>query len=202
MRAKNELMSILSLRSNVKIFGLLLLCLQAGCTTTDTRSQAVNEALKLIESCPYWNQLAATDLTGAREIIHTLEKLNNYSSTVLRLAIVKFQESHFAINGRKTFDDWTKLFLINRYIFNVPEWENSERARTYGGFFPIPRENGKVNVMWPLAINRSGEVELIGQSVGYLGDRFLAVEEFDFFLQEHGRRPKIPPEDYVGTQHP
>ena len=138
-----------------------------------------------MELCPQWNHIEPGDDRKAQmDLFECLDKLNEFDSPTLRCAIKQFLLSHENIDG------WSKLFIVNRYVCDVPEWVPLAQGSSFSGFMGFPIEDGRVGLLWPLGKSASGRIVLIGHTAGYLGPSFLAVDEFDAFLKSYGRRAK------------
>jgi hypothetical protein len=115
----------------------------------------------------------------------SLEALSRYDTPTIRAAFAQFSSE-----SRDGHADDEKLFLANRYLFNVPEWVSAERALGFGGWFGIPQSEKGVNLLWPLHREPSGRLRLVGRQIGYLGPPFAAMDELDYLEKEYGRRPR------------
>ena len=81
----------------------------------------------------------------------------------------------------------SKLFVLNRYVFNVPEFTPLNQQR-FGSFLGVPVLEGRVNELWPWQIDPAGELQLTGFFRGYAGESFVALEEAEAFQRLYGRR--------------
>lgn len=177
-----------------KYFGTLVIVLVGGCTSpqqfdeawiTSERSEKVRTAVQIIEACPSWIALDPGDYAAKQKILNSLRSLNAFDRYTLRRAIDQFRENTRIYD----VDAMAKLFLLNRYLFAVPEWVQRENAVHFGGWTGIPNDNGRVNELWPLQLAENGQWELVvGRSLGYMGAAFDATGEFDYFLRIYGRR--------------
>jgi hypothetical protein len=90
----------------------------------------------------------------------------------------------------KTIEEDTKIFLLMRVLFNLPEHATS-RPR----FYPWHENhtdldsNGTVNVAWPITW-KSGNPQLVTGETGIQGvvDLYLPAEEYDYFLRHYPMR--------------
>lgn len=94
-------------------------------------------------------------------------------------------------NGRYSTEAMAKLYLLNRVFFNVPEWEDKEQVKFYGGFIGVPVQDEKINLIWPLIVRNTGEYQVENVSAGYAGDDYLAVEEAVAFSTMYGKRNSV-----------
>jgi hypothetical protein len=147
---------------------------------------AVRRAVELIESMPAWSDVPADDLFSRRKIIDVLKELAMYDLDILRKAIRRY------ISRRKREDSYdvstmSRLYLLNRYIFNVPN-KVPLGLRRFAAFFGMPYDSQWINELWPLSTDEKGEMVLTGEFRGYFGEVYLALEEFDHFRERYGLR--------------
>lgn len=85
-----------------------------------------------------------------------------------------------------------KNFVPNRYVFNVPQRVFLGATPQFGGWF-VPHDGNLLEHMWPLEVNESGMLTLVGLSRGYAGKQYDTIGEFDHFSKANGRRPRKVP---------
>jgi hypothetical protein len=185
-------MPMVKLVFNIRLAWTILLIGLLGCASNPAENADLSSeteivaATKLIEACPNWAQIRKSDGGERNRIIPILEEVNHYPSVTLRRAMERFQNStNCGLDGMAT------LFLINRYIFNVPQWVLTNDATQFGGWFGIPEANGKVDMLFPLEAAPSGKLKLTGAHIGYMGAPFQALNEFDWFKRRFGRRRQM-----------
>jgi hypothetical protein len=148
-----------------------------------SKDPEVIEAVTIMSDCPIGTQV--TDLRRqARErqkITACLRKLARYRTSVLRAAELQYEGVLRAQSPHSSPGDLSVLYLVNRYIFNVPDASPRSEARFFGGWEGVPVTENEVNLLWPLAVGKSGDLEFSGTFGGYNGPVFQAVEEFDYF---------------------
>jgi hypothetical protein len=88
----------------------------------------------------------------------------------------------FAPPGSLNVEDAGRLLLLNRIVFEVPEWADS--VGFFGGFVGPQTKGGQAQIGWPF--DQSGEI--VHPFRGYMGDEFQALSEFDRFAQQYPRR--------------
>lgn len=174
----------------------------AGETKPETMPRGVTaqDVVKILESCPAWSDTN----TRTNDMLACLKLLSNCDTAVLRAGLVQFVEKCQS-EKQYTIDNMSKLFILNRLVFAVPEGEKFS-GPFFGGWEGVPHAGHEMNMLWPLALRKDGELILVGKYSGYTGHRHLAVEEFDHFLAKYGRRqtppsnspksiwPPVPPE--------
>jgi hypothetical protein len=157
----------------MKLCLIVLIVVLTQCGFADNYGQPTNspvhneviEATKLIEACPAWTQIESGDIKKTHSILEILGKLSQYQTSTLRRAIKQFIDTRTLWE----FNDFAKIFMINRYIFNVPQWVNSEDNIQFGGWIGIGEKNGKIDMLFPFERKPSGKLELVGRHIGYNG---------------------------------
>ncbi len=81
----------------------------------------------------------------------------------------------------------SKIYVLLRFYFNVPEEELLENAEFFGSWHGVPHKGNTVNLLWPLSTT-NGTLQLTGTFGGYYGPPYNALGEFDFFNARYGRR--------------
>lgn len=176
--------------NNLHIYGLVVLvvvALQSSAKAQTVRppqysATAVNYVIKALESCPAWSDANA----DSNKILTTLKNLSTNDTATLRIAIENFVASCRS-EQRYDISNMSKLFVFNRLLFALPEREKFS-GRFFGGWEGVPHDKFEMNMLWPLSHSKDGELLLTGKYSGYSGDRFFAVQEFDYFLAKYGRR--------------
>ena len=195
--------SILSVLS----VAIVIVCMSVGCAahkhaesgTTSYALHAYSGGRKSVEGakrlidlcpCPGWTTFSKTNMVTKEKIMQHLQRLSSYNPGTIREAMRLYVDERHA-QLKYNSDDATKLFLINRYICNVPEWVEGRIEPRLPGWIGIPEKNGFVNMLWPLGFDAQGKLTLVGGKLAYFGADPAAVEEFDYFLMEYGLR--FPP---------
>lgn len=85
------------------------------------------------------------------------------------------------LDRRKGFEgaaDETRLFLLMRVVFDLPETAPAEQRRSFKGWvnWPPPAPDGTVSLAWPLTW-AGGRPALVDPYEGSEGGRYAAVEE-------------------------
>jgi hypothetical protein len=111
----------------------------------------VIEAVKIMSDCPIRTQLTdvGRQASERQKIIACLGKLARYRTSVLRAAEVEYTKDSTARGAYSQLDDLGVLFLLNRYIFNVPDASPRSEARFFGGWEGVPVTENEVNLLWP-----------------------------------------------------
>ena len=167
-------------------------------------SQNIDKSIvfsKDLLSVPLWTRLPSDkEYTHEKNLFLALNKANEMSVNEIRMAIQEMLASVDNKNSKinddgfnEAFDVWCKIFVLNRYYANVPEWESLDNLEGFGGWLGIPRTKGKVNMLFPLAISESGNFYLAGRLYGFMGPDYRGLEEFDYLIKKYGVR-KFPKE--------
>jgi hypothetical protein len=147
--------------------------------------------VKLIDNCIPWNRIYENDESAKdkrEKIILTMKELDAFDLIDLRKGI----EEYIKIKKSQDFyniDCMSRLYILNRYIFNVPLKVdlNSPRFSCFAG---IPLDASGINELWPLSYDAQGNLILTGKFIGYFGFEYLALQEFDYFNEKYAARRK------------
>ena len=119
-------------------------------------------------------------------ILDSCEKISRYKLGVIRKAIEKYQKD-LSLSGSYNVDSMSGLYVLNRYLFNVPD--NAPLGNgTFGGWGGVPETDKGINWLWPLSIDADNHFDIIGTYHGYGGQPYLAVWEFDHFNEKYKPR--------------
>jgi len=147
--------------------------------------------ISLIEQMPDWMSISKLGGPDSVRMISTLEQIDKEDTALLRMAVQRYWERE-VLAKIGSLEAQGRLFILNRFIFNVPQVIDGGTVRAYGGWdgIPINPDRTTVDLAWPLATG-NGHVALVGMYQGYCGDLYLAPDEFDDFNSRFGRRRKI-----------
>ena len=92
-------------------------------------------------------------------------------------------------SGLEAARDETRLFLLQRVVFDLPETAPEGERRPFKGWvnWPPPDADGNVSIGWPIAW-RDGRPELLAPYVGSEGRPYKAVAEYRHFLERYPLR--------------
>lgn len=144
----------------------------------------VNNVISQIMACPAWSEASKRDIKTKENILQCLELISRNNNNVIRKAI----ESLFLKYPNDT-SVWSRIFLLNRYIFQVPT-DSPIDDNLFGGWVGIPIHNQKVNRLWPFSVDNNNNLILVGVFEGYFGNGYRGLDEFDYFLRKYGIRKK------------
>ena len=167
----------------VSLLIVFLLDSYSKTVNASTNNRKVEAITRQINACPAWSELRQGDKKNKEEILKCLRRISKNETPIIRKSITQVNNEHLR---DVAFD--SRLFLINRYIFNT-SMTTFER-KLFGGWAGVPLENGKIDWLWPFALNQQGKLQLIGEFDGYYGETYAVIKEFDYFLEKFGRRKK------------
>jgi hypothetical protein len=144
------------------------------------------ELVKLIEACPAWIDVTGADLVGGQRITECLSVVADSDTPTIREAVKRLVWKHE--DKEDEMGVQTKVFLLNRLIFNVPVSSKRKESPVFGGWVGVPSDDETINLLWPFETNTDGKLELISGFRGYAGEPFEALGEFDSFNKRFGRR--------------
>lgn len=86
-------------------------------------------------------------------------------------------------------DEESKLFVLLRILFDIPEKGPIVERRSFKGWTNWPKADlqGDVNLLWPVVWN-NGEPYLEAKYEGSEGIPYNAVAEFEYFKSKYGFR--------------
>jgi hypothetical protein len=158
-------------------------------------SNEVKELVEQISSMPAWSDFSSDNDEDRRQVIDILQTIARAPAERIRQAMEAYIEQTARAEAGYDVSAMSRLYILNRFVFNVPDKAELGRPR-FGSFFGIPSEGNTVNELWPLSKGVDGRLVLDGDFGGYFGESYLAVQEFDHFNNEYGRRSVAP---NVGT---
>jgi hypothetical protein len=159
---------------------------QSTVTEFSTEQTAVAEVVRLFQEMPVWILVAREDEEQINRIMAILEKIRAYPLDTIRLAMQDFEK-----HSQTTGDD-DKLYLVNKYLFDLPEKFPREEARFFRGYvidiFSLDKPSESVNLMWPFSWGPDGMPRLTGFPVLLLGPPYDALGAFDYYREKFGPR--------------
>ncbi|MDX2033499.1 MAG: hypothetical protein SF339_22675 [Blastocatellia bacterium] len=142
----------------------------------------VQKIASQIASCPAWDRIESENVAVRKKIEKCLEAISRNDIVLIRQAIALLFEKNPLDSAL-----WSRVFLLNRYLFAVPE-KSPIDGSLFGGWAGVIVENGRVNRLWPFSIDAQNKITLIGDFEGYYGDAYKGLEEFDYFRKKYGLR--------------
>ena len=132
--------------------------------------------------------IAPWDTENYREwdlLIRTAKELQRCDPIVVQKAIKEFIAKSMWCDDSD--QQWSKIFLLLRVMFDLPEAVSPQKACFFGGWM-IPwrasEVEGNANLAWPMRW-RSGKPELVACFTGYKGPPYQAEEEYRYYLESY-----------------
>jgi hypothetical protein len=102
------------------------------------------------------------------------------------LALLEFLNE--AEGERGVFNE-LQLFLLSRFVFDLPTRIPAERRRVFKGWsnWPEPDPEGMVDLGWPVRFGPGGP-SLLAAYEGSEGPRYGAIEEYHYLREHFGWR--------------
>jgi hypothetical protein len=136
-------------------------------------------------SCPAWDEIENGGINEVQgKIMECLSAVSEHDITLIREAVALLYRQH-----SQNTSLWSRIFLLNRYLFLVPETSLVD-GQLFGGWEGTPIENGMVNRLWPFSYDSQNNLQLTGEFKGYFGQGYMGLDEFDYFLKTFGLRKK------------
>lgn len=163
-------------------------CLTINPIDHEKSKDSIKEVILLIEDCPAWSDISSGDKDSFQRIYMNFEKISKSDIEVTREAIKLFIRDRQ--RAKKYYvKDMSQVFLLNRYLLNVPSAMVSQKTvARYGGWVGIPIDSENINLLWPFSLNRDGSLQIVGKYNGYIGDDYMGLDEFDDFKERFGLR--------------
>jgi hypothetical protein len=164
----------------------LVLCAGGAVGAADGRSRRpdpkqVSRIVKVLDDTPVPTRLKKDDLAERQRVVTMLTAVGEYPTPAIRSAVKQFLDRR----RPDDLDEQSKVFLLNRCIFAVPERE----PRDPPWFHSWAIESSDLdNFMRPLALDAEGRIVFEGSFLFYIGPPYLALREFDSFESRFGRR--------------
>lgn len=138
-----------------------------------------------IFSCPAWDEVERGAIKKVEsKIMECLALVSENNVIMIRKAIVLMFSKH--TQGTAL---WSRVFLLNRYLFRVPE-KSPIDEHLFGGWVGTPVGEGMVNRLWPFSYDSQKDLQLVGEFEGYFGHGYKGLDEFDYFHRKFGLRKK------------
>jgi hypothetical protein len=151
------------------------------------REREIDEIVFTLEKSPLWTRLEK-NTDEEKSLLNALEKISQYKVEIIREAAIKYLKNN-SKNLYEVIGVESRVFVLNRYLFKVPENAPFDNG-TFGGWGGVPVRNKEINWLWPLAYRPDGQLYIEGKYKGYSGHPYQAIEEFDYFYKTYGLRKK------------
>jgi hypothetical protein len=137
-----------------------------------------------------WTSVTRNDLQGATTELDALGvEFQNFPAQDARAIIEQLSVDAVSdVSPGEPFDSWSKMYVLLRYYFRVPQSERAEEVKRFGGWAGVPKNGEFVDTLWPLKERPDGSLHLNDTFGGYSGARYDALGEFDHFDRMYGPR--------------
>lgn len=139
------------------------------------------------EACPSWLTVQWEDVEPRTDVLLKLQALARYDAAAIRAAMVRHTRMYG--KGQQSIDNVCNYRILNRLLFQVPS-EVPEETPVFGGWIVYCGNGASRDELWPISIDKQGQIGLTGKAIGYLGPRYRFLEEFDYFHSKYGLRQK------------
>jgi hypothetical protein len=141
-----------------------------------------------MESVPAWFNLEQETLPGSGQPL--VEACERIISKLPQQDSRRFVDNYmrYAKND-PPIEKWSKIFIFNRIVANVPEWDAVPEGCRFGAWHGPIDENGKYNILFPLKL-LDGIWKITNSAPPYQGPDYRGVDELDFFIKQYGFRTK------------
>lgn len=162
----------------------LLAIRQDRISKSDSRVQKI---IEIIDSTPELMALENNDIESKEKILRNLQLISEYDLSVVRSALEAYLDIQ---ETRKDHSGMTTLFLLNKYLFDIPEWVAVDR-REYGGWSaPYDEKTNRLNVLWPFTYDEQRHLKLTQRLHGYMGPAYNPLPDFDWYYLHFELRNK------------
>lgn len=175
------------------LYGFLLLCLVVAillCAWNASRgNDEVTEVFLKIKTCPAWSEIGWRDAAAKKRILAALHEIGEHDLDTIREAMAKYiRMTELPLRGRAGTEKWSRLYVLNKYLFALPRRATLGEHPFFGGWTGVPTTPEEVNLQWPFSYTAKGTLSLVGDFQGYMGPPYFALEAFDYYRTEFGRR--------------
>jgi hypothetical protein len=144
-----------------------------------------------LKNCPSWEDIKGVHDPRIPRILIAFKEISKYKTQTIERGILRYLYSSSPKGGRHllgNIPDTSKLFVLNRYLFEVPRWCKLADTQLFGGWIGTPSNGSSIDMMWPLRKTESGSICLVGTFSGYNGEDYDALSEFSYFKCQFPRR--------------
>lgn len=144
---------------------------------------SADQLLDAFRSLPPWSAKDPGP-EGWRNYEHAAELVKKADPVDLNHALLAFLDEAQGLEGTA---NETRLFLLSRFVFDLPARAPASERRVFKGWtsWPEPDNQGILNLSWPVSF-AGGKPALLAPYEGSDGPRYGAVEEYRY-LREHYR---------------
>lgn len=144
-----------------------------------TDSATIQGLLAAFRELPPWR---GTDLSAEdrRRSARTARHMQNSDPADAERALALFLDEAGGFTG---VENETRLFLLMRFVFDLPDRVPASQRRVFKGWinWPAPDAGGIVNLSWPINWQH-GQPTILAPYAGAEGPRYGAIEEYRYLL--------------------
>lgn len=167
----------------VMVFVPSLVCL--SCVRNKARpGMSESEILSAITQIDPWSGNKYTEESWKR-LLAAAEGIRDSDPEAVERAIAKFIKK--TARRDDNVQQWSKVFLLLRVMFELPEDAPQSDAKFFGGWLipnRVQKVEGSVNLAWPIEWN-NGDPRLVAPYSGYQGTGYLAQFEYAYYLKKY-----------------
>lgn len=118
--------------------------------------------------------------------------IQSVDSATLEEALQSFMKQAINLDENyQGYENESKLFLLLRIVFDIPETSTSTEKFSYKGWtnWPLPTDRTNTNPAWPISW-KNGKPKLLDSYEGSMGQPYAAIFEYRFF-KEHYKFRKL-----------
>jgi hypothetical protein len=148
-------------------------------------NEKVRDVVALLDAMPAWatgDPIKPETCTAIKSKCEAIRV--RFSHSIIRDAIVHVLQ---AADFKTETQTASKVFVLNRFLFEVPNDADAATIRYFGGWAGVPIKNGRVDMLWPWCQGTNG-LELENSFKGYFGEGYDGVGEFDYFKTHYDAR--------------
>lgn len=138
-----------------------------------------------VEPLKPWTDTSGYNLTDNQFLLQQAISLSALSDNEIMTGVVAYTDYY-----RDQIEDLSKLFLILRIVYNVPDSIPVAMAKTFGGWVkPVSELTGQFyKIAWPVASDPQNQPFVKYVYMGYMGAPYNAPGEAEYFVNAFGRR--------------
>lgn len=166
----------------------------SGALTTDpnfpeikgkTKDPLGGKFFEHVEPLKPWTDTSAYTLEDNQFLLQNAMILSALSDSEMMTGVLDYSDYY-----RDQIEDLSKLLLILRIIYNVPDSIPIQQAKTFGGWIrPTEELTGPYfKIAWPVATDQQNHPFINYPYMGYMGAPYHASGELEYFINSFGRR--------------
>lgn len=138
-------------------------------------SATVQSLLSIFRVLAPWSNAAAFSAEEWRRYIDAARLVQKAEPADVERALARFLDE---ADGFASAENETRLFLLMRILFDLPDRAPADQRRLFKGWvnWPAPDAEGNVNLSWPVGW-QDDQPALLAPFEGADGPRYAAIEE-------------------------